>query len=137
MKLVYMWLYICKIIMRMIKKLKAGVLVLALTAGMMTAASVSAAEEGHIKPGTGTDPFENPVRYCNNTYRTYAHSDFKGSAQYGEHLISGGILCKVYGLSYDHDIYCSACGLYMSSRAFTCTTTHSSCGSQTINHPAY
>ncbi|MDE7297901.1 MAG: hypothetical protein K2N94_03595 [Lachnospiraceae bacterium] len=121
--------------MRMIKKLKAGVLVLALTAGMMTAASVSAAEP-HIKPGTGTD-LNNPAVYCDNTYRTYRHSDFKGSSQYGEHLVSGGVLCKVTGLSYDHNIYCSSCGKYMSSRAYGCTIAHSSCGSQTVNHPAY
>ncbi|MDE7211756.1 MAG: hypothetical protein K2O03_09980, partial [Lachnospiraceae bacterium] len=57
--------------MKMLRKLKAGVLIFALLISTARLACVSAAD-GHLVPGTGSGTGK-PEQNCNNTYRTYSH----------------------------------------------------------------
>lgn len=111
--------------LRILKKAAAGLLVMAMTVAVAVPTGVRA---DHKRPDGGI---------CDNTVRTYNHLNYVTSQVQGSHLATGGYTCIITGLVYYHTIVCSSCKTQVGASSYACTTVHSKCGTQIVNHPAY
>lgn len=71
---------------------------------------------------------------CNNTYRTYSHTNYVTNMPGGSHITVDGYTCLISNLVYEHEIRCTSCGYYFGKESKACTTVHSKCGTTIVNH---
>lgn len=102
-----------------LKKVKAFIMVgvLAFTT-MISVPSIANAE--HTNP--------NNQMKCDNSYYSFTHTGFTGSAYGTGHRLTTGEYCTPVRLSYVHSKYCTSCNALLGSgMSFMCIEDHSVC----------
>ncbi len=109
---------------KLLKKVAAAAMAMAMTFATVPMGVMAA----HTRPDG---------RICDNTIRSYECGKYVTNMSQGSHTATGGYVCLISGLVYEHTIRCSSCKTVTGTSSYTCTIAHSKCGTKIVNHPAY